>query len=554
MFLKKWQLKRFRKIINTLARYGLGQIVDDLGIDDFTRRLPWPRPKQEKDAEELSKSVRLRKVLEELGPTFIKLGQLLSTRPDIVPDEYLQEFKKLQEQVPPFPFERVRQTVEGELGDRLEALFQSFEQEPLAAASIGQVHKAVLNTGEQVAVKVQRPDIRNGIEEDLAILEEIANLVEKYSEMGRLYNVRGLVDEFKHIITMELNYHHEGRNAEKIKRNFTGEDVILIPTIYWTHSTQKVLTMEFIKGIKLKDRGELIKEGYNTRKIVEKLGRIYIKQIFFDGSFHGDPHPGNIGVTADGDIFFLDFGIAGHLNEEQRILFNKMLLGLLSRNTERVIYGITSLGVVTEQTDKRLLRFDLERLQERYFELPLKDLNLGEVLHDLMDIAFRHRIQLPPDFALLAKTFLTLEGLVSDLESDYSIAELVEPMSKELLRQQLSLKRLSNELYKFSNRYMRLAEILPERLITLLDKGAEGNFKVKVEIFDEEHILYRLNNMINRLSFSIVLASIIVGLALMLQFTEVTLFRRFPLAEIGLILAALMAFWWLWAILRSGRL
>ncbi len=554
MFLKKWQLKRFRKIINTLARYGLGQIVDDLGIDDFTRRLPWPRPKQEKDAEELSKSVRLRKVLEELGPTFIKLGQLLSTRPDIVPDEYLQEFKKLQEQVPPFPFERVRQTVEGELGDRLEALFQSFEQEPLAAASIGQVHKAVLNTGEQVAVKVQRPDIRNGIEEDLAILEEIANLVEKYSEMGRLYNVRGLVDEFKHIITMELNYHHEGRNAEKIKRNFTGEDVILIPTIYWTHSTQKVLTMEFIKGIKLKDRGELIKEGYNTRKIVEKLGRIYIKQIFFDGSFHGDPHPGNIGVTADGDIFFLDFGIAGHLNEEQRILFNKMLLGLLSRNTERVIYGITSLGVVTEQTDKRLLHFDLERLQERYFELPLKDLNLGEVLHDLMDIAFRHRIQLPPDFALLAKTFLTLEGLVSDLESDYSIAELVEPMSKELLRQQLSLKRLSNELYKFSNRYMRLAEILPERLITLLDKGAEGNFKVKVEIFDEEHILYRLNNMINRLSFSIVLASIIVGLALMLQFTEVTLFRRFPLAEIGLILAALMAFWWLWAILRSGRL
>jgi len=554
LFLKKWQLKRFRKIINTLARYGLGQIVDDLGIDDFTRRLPWPRPKQEKDAEELSKSVRLRKVLEELGPTFIKLGQLLSTRPDIVPDEYLQEFKKLQEQVPPFPFERVRQTVEGELGDRLEALFQSFEQEPLAAASIGQVHKAVLNTGEQVAVKVQRPDIRNGIEEDLAILEEIANLVEKYSEMGRLYNVRGLVDEFKHIITMELNYHHEGRNAEKIKRNFTGEDVILIPTIYWTHSTQKVLTMEFIKGIKLKDRGELIKEGYNTRKIVEKLGRIYIKQIFFDGSFHGDPHPGNIGVTADGDIFFLDFGIAGHLNEEQRILFNKMLLGLLSRNTERVIYGITSLGVVTEQTDKRLLHFDLERLQERYFELPLKDLNLGEVLHDLMDIAFRHRIQLPPDFALLAKTFLTLEGLVSDLESDYSIAELVEPMSKELLRQQLSLKRLSNELYKFSNRYMRLAEILPERLITLLDKGAEGNFKVKVEIFDEEHILYRLNNMINRLSFSIVLASIIVGLALMLQFTEVTLFRRFPLAEIGLILAALMAFWWLWAILRSGRL
>ncbi len=555
MLFKKWQLKRSRKIINTFARYGLGQVIDDLGLDFFARRLPFPRPKRElKELEDLSKAVRIRKVLEELGPTFIKFGQLLSTRSDIIPAEYIDELKKLQEQVPPFPFERVKQTVEGELGHALPELFSFFEVRPLAAASIGQVHEARLLSGEKVAVKVQRPDIRQVIEEDLAILENIAELVEKYSELGRLYNARGIIAEFKHIITMELNYHHEGRNAERIGRNFVEDNSLLIPEIYWTHTTQKVLTMQYIGGIKLKDRESLETGGYDTRKIVEQLSQVYVKQIFMDGSFHGDPHPGNVGVTAQGSLFFLDFGIAGHLNEEQRYLFNKMLLGLLSRNTEQVIYGITSLGVVTEQTDKRLLHLDLERLQERYYELPLKDLNLGEALHDLMEVAFKNRIHLPPDFTLLAKTFLTLEGLVSALQPDFSIAELVEPMGKTLLRQQLSMRRLTNQLYKYSNRYLRLAEILPDRLVTLLDRGAEGNFKVKLEFIDDEHILDRLNHMINRLSFSIVLASFILGLTLMMQFTEITLFRRFPLVEIGLLIVGVMGFWWLLAILRSGRL
>jgi len=552
---RKWKLKRFRKIINTLIRHGLGQIVYELGIDDFSRRLPFPRRQKEiKEIEKLSTAVRIRKVLEELGPTFIKFGQLLSTRSDIVPAEYLHELKKLQENVPPFAFDDVKQTIEGELDHDLGTLFSYFDPTPLAAASIGQVHKAFLVSGEKVAVKIQRPGIRKIIEEDLSILEEIAVLSEKYSELGKMYNARGVVEEFKHMISMELNYHHEGKNAERIGKNFHEDETVIIPTIYWNYSTQKVLTMQFVDGIKLKDRDSLEEGGYNTREIIERLAHIYIKQIFMDGSYHGDPHPGNVGVTPEGQIFFLDFGIAGHLNEEQKVLFNKMLLGLLSRNTEQVIHGITSLGIVTEFTDKRLLHYDLERLQERYYDLPLKDLNLGVMLHELMEVAFKHRIRLPPDFTMLAKTFLTLEGLASDLEPDFSIAELVEPMGKELLRQQLSMRRLSNQLYKFSTRYMRLAEILPERLVTLLDKGAEGNIKVKVEVSDEEHILNRFSHMVNRLSFSIVLASIILAFALMLQYTEVTLFRRFPLAEIGLVMAGVMGFWWLWAIFRSGRL
>lgn len=548
-------LRRFQKIINTLVKHGFGQLIHDLGIEEITRFLPFhARRREKKDLKGLSKAVRFRMVLEELGPTFIKFGQLLSTRADIIPADYINELKRLQDQVPSFPLNQVKEVVEKELKYPLEILFEKFDEDPLAAASIAQVHRATLPGGEEVVVKIQRPGIKKTIAIDLAILEEMALLLDKYTTVGKFYNFSDIVEEFRHILEQELNFYQEGRNAERFKKNFWGDKKVYIPKIYWSYTTPKILTMEYIDGVKLNNKEGLQREGFSNRKIVENLSTAFLKQFLWHGFFHGDPHPGNIGVLKGEVLYFMDFGSAGHLNEDQRRNLGKLLLGFLFKNQEQVMNAIMNLGIASEIKNKKMLRLELERLQEKYFDVPLKEIHFGQAMHELMEISFRQHIRLPAEFTLLAKTFLTLEGLIAELDPDYSIAELVKPFVKEFERQQFSGKKIALNFYKHLNRYLYLLEIFPERLISLLEKGAGGSVKLKVEVEEKEQFLNRLNNMINRISFSIVLASIIVGLCLMLQFTETTLFRRFPLAEMGLILAGLMGFWWLWSILRSGRL
>jgi len=556
LFFRRWRVRRFQKIINTMVRHGFGQMIQGLGIREFARHLRFSfRKKEKKGITKYSKAVRLRMVMEELGTTFIKFGQLLSTRSELLPREYISELQKLQDDIFPISFSQVKDIIEEELDGSLETLYKYIEKTPIAAASIGQVHKAELLSGEKVIIKVQRPNIQKTIAQDLDILWEIAHLLDKYTNLGKLYHFSEIVEEFSHIIQMELNYYHEARNAERIKKNFLHDEAVYIPGIYWDHTSSKVITMEYIEGIKLKEKDLLLKKGFSPQKIAEDLSKAYLKQVLIDGYFHGDPHPGNIGIMpSTGKIYFLDFGIAGGLDEEQLYSFSKLLLGFLGRDIDEILDSILNLGVVTEQTDPRQLRIQLERLHERYYDLPLKDINLGQSLQELMDIAAKQHVRLPPNFTLLAKTFLSLEGLLTDLHPDFSIAELAQPMSKEIFRRQFSYKRMVKSVYKNTRRYKRLLEYFPERFLTILEKGAEGNLKVKVEIFRVEQILSDLNYMVNRLSFSIVLASIIVGLCLIIQFTESTIFRYFALAEIGLILAGAMGFWWLWSILRSGRL
>lgn len=552
MIIRRRYLKRFQKIVNTMIRHGFGQLVYDLGI---TRRFPFSwRRREKKNVQRISKAVRVRMVLEELGPTFVKFGQLLSTRSDIIPPEYLAELRKLQDQVPPFSFTEVKNTIESELGNSLSELYRSFEEVPLASASIGQVHSAVLKSGEKVAVKVQRPHIREIIKQDLNILKELATFVDKHTHIGRLYNFRDIVEQFSFNINMELNYYREGWNAEQIKNNFRKDDTVYIFDIYWDFTTQKVLTMGFVDGIKLNDRVALKESGFSFTKIAEKLSNSYFKQILLDGFFHADPHPGNIGVLPDGKIYFMDFGIVGILNESQRNNFTRLLLGFLFQDTNEIIPSIMNLGVVTEKTDKKLLRWELERLLQKYYNLPLKDIHLGESMHELMEIAFKQQIRLPPEFSLLAKTFLSLEGLLSELEPYFSIPEFIKPFGKELVRGRFSPQKITAGLLKNIHRYLNLIEVLPDHIFSILEKEAAGDIKHRLELSGQERILSRLNNMVNRLSFSIVLASIIIGLCMTVRFTEITLFRSFPIAEFGLLAAAIMAFCWLLAILRSGRL
>jgi ubiquinone biosynthesis protein len=552
LIIRRKYLKRFRKIIKTMARHGFGQLVYELGL---TKKYPFSLYRREKKAlTRISKAVRIRMVLEELGPTFIKFGQLLSTRSDLIPPKYLTELCKLQDQVSPFPFSEVQNTIEEELNAPLHTLFKSLEETPIAAASIGQVHRAVLKNGDKVAVKVQRPSIRETIQQDLEIMEELATFLDKHTHVGKLYNFRRIVKQFSSVINMELNYYLEGRNAEQIKRNFSGDETVLFFNIYWDLTTEKVLTMEYMDGIKLNERQALKQSGASLQTIVENLSRAYLKQILIDGFFHGDPHPGNIGVLPNGKLYFMDFGIAGNLSENQREIFSKLLLGFLSKNVEQMIASIMRLGVITSKTDQKQLRWELEYLLQKYYDLPLKNINLGEGLHELMEITFRQQIRLPTEFTLLAKTFLTLEGLLSQLEPNFNITELVKPFAKELAGKQFSTQKITASFLKNAHKYFQLLEIFPEGFLSILEKGAQGKIQLNLELSEKEQVLNRLNNMVNRISFSIVLASIIVGLCLIVHFAEITLFRGFPIGEIGLLLAAIMGFWWLLSILRSGRL
>jgi ubiquinone biosynthesis protein len=279
-------VKRLRKIFHTLANYGFGQLIQNTGIKELARYLPFPlKRKEKKGIKELSPAVRLRLVLEELGPTFIKFGQLLSTRADLLPSDYIQELRRLQDQVTSFSFSQVKEVIEKELKYPLHLLFESFEEAPLAAASIGQVHRAVLPGKKEIAVKVQRPDIKKIIEVDLAILEEIALLLDKYTLTGKLYHFAAIVREFKQTIHMELNFYQEGRNAERFKKNFISEKNIYIPSIYWNYTTPKILTMEYMDGVMLNNPEELGKEGFSKRKLVENLSKAFLKQILIDGFF-----------------------------------------------------------------------------------------------------------------------------------------------------------------------------------------------------------------------------------------------------------------------------
>lgn len=548
------RLKRFQKIINTLVKHGFGQLIHSIGIEELTRHLPFFSSRRKYKTSDLSKAARFRQVLEELGPTFIKFGQLLSIRPDIIPRDYILELRLLQDQVHPFPFSEVKETVERELKHDLGFLFAFFNEQPLAAASISQVHEAVLPGGEKVVVKVQRPGIAQIIEQDLGILKEIAALLDKYTNIGKLYNFSALVDEFAYITRLELNFYHEGKNADRLRKILQANINVCIPQIYWNYITGKVLTMEYMVGPTLNQREKLLSGGHSLRRIAEELASVYLKQILVDGFFHGDPHPGNIGVCAEGKLFFLDFGITGQLSDEQHRNIIMLLWGILEQDTDLILNAVIRLGAISPQADKHELKMELERLQDVYLSLPLKEINFGKVLYELMEISFKLHIRIPREFTLLAKTFLTLEGVLSDLEPNFSVAEFFKGYRNDFIRYQISRKRIISGAYKSAKKYLHLLEILPESLSNILEKVSGGEIQLKIELAEANLFLSRLNNMVNRLSFSVVLGSIILGLCLLIQLAEVTLFRQYPLAEIALILVALMGFWWLWAILRSGRL
>lgn len=504
--------KRYREIANVLAKHGFGYLLNQLGLTEF---LNLSRDKfsgkQEKNA--ASSSRRLRLVLEELGPTFIKLGQLLSTRSDLLPADYISELSKLQDEVPPFSFDKVRERVQMELGANLEDIFASFEREPLAAASIGQVHRAQLKTGEKVVVKIQRPGINAIIDVDIEILYDLAGLVDRHSPWGHNYKLVDVVEEFDRILHEELDFNTEGRHTETFRQNFGDDPNISAPSIKWEYTSGKILTMEYMEGIKLTRPEKLDSNGLDKKIVARRLANAMLRQIFMHGFFHADPHPGNLQVMPGEKIIFMDFGIVGRLDEEVRDKIANLVLGLINRKTQEIVRAIISLGVVPGGTDFTALRRDIDRLRQKYYEIPLREISLSESLGDIMKIAFHHNIRVPTEFTLLVKALITVEGIAVELDPRLSIVEVVEPLGKQLLAQRFSLPGMQKLLVENINEYHNMFIRLPRHLNQFLDLASNGELKVKAENPGQRAVISHLTRAANRLCLSIITAGLVIGYA-----------------------------------------
>ncbi len=547
---------RLREIAEVLLRNGLGFLAEQL---DLTRFLPPWRQRAAVDtrAEQRTVPERVRLTIEQLGPTFIKLGQILSTRPDLLPPDYIDELSKLLDTAPPVPSTEILAELERDLGASPTQLFKHFELEPIASASIGQAHRAVLQNGERVIVKVQRPGIQRIVEADLDLLARQARFLENRLALAREYRIAALVDEFSRTLRDELDYTHEGRNTDRLRRNGQRDPRVLVPRVYWDLSTRHVITLQELHGIKLTDLALLRAEGHDLAAIAEAIVDIYLRQVFVDGFFHADPHPANI-LVCEERIGFVDCGMVGYLTPQTKDLLADLLVSLLNQDVGQVAQSVIRLGAMDQPGDVQDLHRDIQRLFVRYYGLALDEVRLDESLSDLMTVAFRHRIHLPADLTILARAVAVLEGVARTLDPDFVLVEKAQPFVMQLVRDRLSLRKWSQRAISALRDVDQLVQILPRRLEALSSQLEQGNMTVGIDIRRLQTVLARLDRVANRLSFSILVAALIIGSGLIIlagedasiwriPFTDIAL----PIAQISFMIATVLAAWLLLSIIRS---
>ncbi|MCM8750536.1 AarF/ABC1/UbiB kinase family protein [Thermomicrobiaceae bacterium CFH 74404] len=411
--------RRVAEIVAVLSRHGLGWLLDQLGFGTLAvrerGRLRAPRLDHR-----ASGAVHLRMALEELGPTFIKIGQVLSTREDLLPAEYISELARLRDRVPPVPTEAVVQEIERTFGRPLADLFCEFDPEPLASASIGQVHAARLRIGTTVVVKVRKPGIAEAIEEDLAILAQLARVAQRRAPLAEYYDLVGLVDEFAWTIRAELDYRREGRNADKLREQFSGNPDIVIPRVIWERTAESVLTLKRIDGIPIDDVAALDRAGIDRPALAQRAARVVLDAILLHGFFHADPHPGNFAVLPDGRIVAYDFGMVGRLDSHTRDSLLEALVGVIRQEPDRVIDALIRLNIIRHESERAGLRRDLQHLIDRYYGMALGEYRLHEVVGDLLTIMRRRRLVLPTELMLVLKTLMMHEGVGRHLNRTFS--------------------------------------------------------------------------------------------------------------------------------------
>ena len=547
-------LNRIREIVLILSKHGFHQVLETVGLARF---LPLSRRFRVRSGVEgdVSPAVQLRMALEDLGPTFVKLGQMLSTRPDLIPPEFVEEFKRLRDEVPPFPFGEARRIIEEEIGATLEEAFAEVDPEPLAAASIAQVHRARLHDGSRVVLKIQRPGIERVVSQDLATLYLMAALVDRYVPEARPFRLREIVDEFARTLRRELDFFLEASNTERFRQNFQEFRGVVIPAVRWEFTTRRLLVLEAIEGRRAEDPEALRDMGHDTSALARTLARAFLKQVFEDGLFHGDLHAGNVLVTPDGRIAFLDFGAVGYLSEEAQECLGHLFLAMITRDYAQMADGFIRLGSADETVDLRAFQRDLRELIEPYFGRPLKDLRVGHILREASQIAVRHRVRVPPDLVLLARSILTVESLGRDLAPDFVVLEEAVPFARKLLLRRADPRRQARIAYRTLRDLSDFLRALPGQVSRILQKLLEGKLAVDFVHKGYEPLLAELDRSSNRLSFAMIVSALIIGSSLIVLAGRGPFVWDFPLLGIlGFLVAGILGFGLAFAILRSGKL
>ncbi|MFT8321503.1 MAG: AarF/ABC1/UbiB kinase family protein [Bacillus sp. (in: firmicutes)] len=557
MFSKRMKhAHRYQEIIRALLRNGFGYLVKDLGLTEafspLIKKMGRMQPSYRRTLGE-----RIRLLLEELGPTFIKFGQVMSTRRDLFPQHIIHELEKLQDNVPPFSFSEVTEIIDAELGGDIAGIFAEFQEKPIASASIGQVHFARLHTGEHVAVKVQRPNITKLIYTDLEIIKDLSQLASSKLDWVKKYPIIELIDEFAHSLKEELDFTIEGRNAEKVAKQFKSSEIVQVPTIYWNYSTGKILTMEYLAGIKINDIKQMEELGYNRKKVARKFANSLLKQILEFGFFHGDPHPGNLLILPGERIGFLDFGMVGRLSNEMKYQFVSFVISLKKGNSDAIIKVMFQMGVLPDDIELTTIRLDIEKMRDKYYDVPLSQLSFGEIIHDFFHIAQRHQIHIPAELTILGKSLMLVEGIVEFLDPSCNMMDLAEPFAEQLAKERFHPKKLAENAWHHLNDYADLASSFPKNIKELTTALKKGKLRFEISTPDMHAVLQKMDKISNRLSLSIVLLAfsiLMVGLIIGSSISgQSTLLWKVPAIEIGFLVAGLMFLWLIISIFRSGK-
>ena len=553
--LRPRHVARYRRIAEVLARHGFGAVLTQLGLDD---RLNIPRRLLRRGVEESERmppAVRLRLALEELGPTFIKLGQIASTRPEILPPSVLAELANLQDNVPPAPWETILPQIEAELGRPLAEAFAAFDPTPIASASLAQVYPALLPDGTHVVVKAQRPDIERLIETDLHILNDIAHLVRERLPGIVPFDPVELADEFANALREELDYRREGRNADRFRENFEGETYLYVPRVYWDYTTRRLMVQERLRGIKIDDLAALDAAGYDRHRIALHASRLVIREVLEDGFFHADPHPGNLLILPGEVLGLIDFGTVGFLDERDKANLIRLYIAVIQFDAPAAVSQLIRMGVADPTVDEAGLERDLRRLLRRYKGLPLKDISASELLAEIQPIIYEYRLRVPSDYWLLIKTLVLMEGVGKQVAPEFDVFDVSGPYVRRFLIQLALPTSWGPDALRGLGSWAGFISDLPNQTGRLLSRVERGQLEIRIQDPATDNLTRQLNRVANRVIQAILLGSLTIGLSLLLPNLDLT----WPwglatwIAVLGFAAVIVLTLWLLWSIWRSGR-
>ena len=546
------RLKQYAGMARLFYKYGNRELVTRAGLDDALKDDHVTPGADENESHPVAE--RLAADLERMGPAYVKLGQLLSTRSDLLPPAYLDALSRLQDRVEPFGFGDVERIVQEELGVRLSKGFTSFSNVPIAAASLGQVHRATLRDGREVAVKVQRPEARDQVASDLAAFADVAEFLDRHTETGRVASFSEIVEEFRRTILEELDYRREAQNLTTLRENLASFRRLVVPAPVPDYCTSRVLTMEFISGTKITALNPVVHLDLNPHGLVETLFQAYLRQIIIDGFFHADPHPGNVLITDDCRLALIDLGMVSRLSSSRQDQLLKLLLAVADGRGDQAFDVAMQIGRRLDNFDRDTAEKAVTSLVARYQDATLEDVQVGAVMLQMQRIAGGHGLRLPTEMAMLGKTLLNLDEVARTLAPDFNVQESIRRNAANLMQERM---RRSLSVAGFFSSLMELrtfAEALPGRLNRVLDAVSTNEFKLKMEVIDEGALIEGFQKVANRIALGLVLAALIVGAAMLMQVrTTFTIFGYPGLAMVLFIAAAAGGIWMVISIMTGDR-